>query len=112
MAMAGRTPSMRSTWGWSIRSKNWRAEGLNVSTYRRCPSAYRVSKANELLPEPETPVMTVISLALKSTERFLRLFCFAPMMRIVLVMRLQMVLEGEQKKDRTISQGNKAIIYL
>ena len=30
------------------------------STYRLCPSAYRVSKANEDFPEPDKPVINTI----------------------------------------------------
>ena len=32
---------------------------LRLSTYRLWPSAKRVSKISELLPDPETPVITV-----------------------------------------------------
>jgi hypothetical protein len=37
--MAGESPSMTSTSGFSIRPRNWRAYALSDSTYRRCPSA-------------------------------------------------------------------------
>src|SRR5215470_16684141 len=49
--------------------------------YRHCPSAKRVSKAREDLPEPETPVTTVSRSWGISSEMFLRLFCRAPSMR-------------------------------
>lgn len=42
-----------------------------------------VSKASELLPEPETPVTTVNWLWGISSETFLRLWTRAPRMRIV-----------------------------
>ena len=48
---------------------------------RRWPSAKTMSKARVDLPEPETPVMTVVLLCAISQEMFLRLFCRAPFMR-------------------------------
>src|SRR5712671_5943572 len=82
MAMAGGIPSMLSTCGLSIRSKNWRAYGENVSIYRRCPSAKRVSKARELLPEPLKPVITISFLSGKSKSKFFRLLWRTPRRRI------------------------------
>ena len=58
MATAGGIPLMYSTFGLSSFPRNWRAYELKLSTYRLCPSANRVSKAKELLPEPLTPVIT------------------------------------------------------
>jgi hypothetical protein len=58
MAMAGDRPSIRSTSGFSICSRNCRAYDDSDSTYRRCPSAYTVSNASEDFPDPERPVMT------------------------------------------------------
>ena len=37
---------------------NWRAYEDKLSTYLLWPSAYRVSKARDDLPEPETPDIT------------------------------------------------------
>src|SRR5688500_13168982 len=48
--------------------------------YRRCPSAYRVSKARLDLPDPETPVRTTNFFLGISTVTFLRLCCRAPVM--------------------------------
>jgi hypothetical protein len=39
IAIAGQIPSMLSTSGFSMRSRNWRAYADSDSTYRRCPSA-------------------------------------------------------------------------
>ena len=47
---------MKSHSGLLILPRNWRAYEDSDSTYRRCPSAYKVSKANAALPAPETPV--------------------------------------------------------
>jgi hypothetical protein len=41
--------------------------------YRRCPSAYRVSKARLLFPLPDTPVTTVMEFRGISTVMFFRL---------------------------------------
>ncbi len=59
MATAGEIPSTESTSGFSIRSRNCFAYVDSDSTYRRWPSAKRVSSASELLPEPDGPVTTV-----------------------------------------------------
>src|SRR5256885_17248619 len=50
--------------------------------YRRCPSAKRVSKASELLPEPLNPVMTMRWLSGRSRSKFFRLLCRTPRRRI------------------------------
>src|SRR5437764_11100242 len=50
--------------------------------YRRCPSAKRVSKASELLPEPLNPVMTISWLRGRSRSKFFRLLCRTPRRRI------------------------------
>ena len=50
--------------------------------YLRWPSAKIVSNASELLPEPETPVITTSLSRGISTERFLRLCSRAPRTRI------------------------------
>ena len=56
--IAGDNPSIKSTSGFSILPKNCLAYALKLSTYRRCPSAYIVSKAKELFPLPLSPVIT------------------------------------------------------
>src|SRR5580704_16675962 len=50
--------------------------------YRRWPSAYSVSNARLDLPEPETPVTTVIALCGIVKSRFFRLWTRAPRTRI------------------------------
>src|SRR5688572_12767803 len=78
MAIDGQMPSMRSTSGFSIRSRNCRAYAESDSTYRRCPSAYTVSNASDALPEPLTPVITIRRPAGKLTSIFWRLWVRAP----------------------------------
>src|SRR5215471_1624681 len=56
--LVGESPRIVSYRGFSICPRNCRAYEESDSTYRRCPSAYKVSKASELLPDPETPVKT------------------------------------------------------
>ena len=57
---------------------NIRAYDERDSTKRLCPSAYIVSKASEVFPEPESPVKT-ISLSLGIVRSiFFRLFSRAP----------------------------------
>src|SRR5882762_9014880 len=82
MAMAGGIPSMLSTCGLSIRSKNCRAYGEKVSIYLRWPSANKVSKARELFPEPLKPVMTISCLSGRSRSKFFRLLWRTPFRRI------------------------------
>src|SRR5690554_7823424 len=73
MAMAGDTPLMYSTSGFSILPRNCRAYELRLSTYILCPSANKVSNAREDLPEPESPVTTTSLFLGMATLRFLRL---------------------------------------
>src|SRR5438128_2087899 len=80
MEIAGERPSIESTSGFSICSRNCRAYADKDSTYRRCPSAKMVSKASDDLPEPETPVMTTNLLRGMTTSMFLRLCSRAPRM--------------------------------
>src|SRR4029077_15466391 len=80
MEIAGESPSMESTSGFSICSRNWRAYADSDSTYRRCPSAKIVSKASDDLPDPETPVMTTNLLRGTTTSMFLGLCSRAPRM--------------------------------
>jgi hypothetical protein len=83
IAIAGLMPWIRSTSGLSIRSRNWRAYEERLSTYRRCPSAYSVSKARLDFPEPLTPVMTISRCLGRSSEMFFRLCTRAPRMTMV-----------------------------
>src|SRR5678815_3779151 len=82
MAIAGGIPWIESTCGLSIRSKNCRAYGENVSIYRRCPSAYKVSNASELFPDPLNPVITINWFVGRSRSKFLRLLWRTPRNRI------------------------------
>src|SRR6185295_395664 len=85
MAMAGRMPSIWSTSGRSIRSRNCRTYVDIDSTNRRCPSAYSVLKASDDFPDPDGPVTTVSCRCGMSTETFLRLCVRAPRMEMVRV---------------------------
>src|SRR6266704_6258247 len=80
MLTAGDRPEMKSTSGLSIWPRNCRAYAESDSTYRRWPSAYRVSKAREDLPEPESPVRITSFFFGISTVTFLRLCWRAPVM--------------------------------
>src|SRR2546428_1024431 len=80
MEIAGDSPSIESTSGFSICSRNCRAYADSDSTYRLCPSAKIVSKANDDFPEPETPVMTTYLFRGTTTSMFLRLCSRAPRM--------------------------------
>src|SRR5207237_6553084 len=83
MEIAGRMPSISSTSGRSMRSRNCRTYVDIDSTNLRCPSAYRVLKASDDFPEPDGPVNTVSCRCGISTEMFLRLCVRAPRMEIV-----------------------------
>src|SRR3954471_18768077 len=74
---------MKSTLGFSIWPRNWRAYAESDSTYRRWPSAYSVSKARDDLPEPETPVSTTNLSRGISTSTPFRLCSRAPLMTIL-----------------------------
>src|SRR6266436_6690626 len=78
--IAGERPSIESTSGFSICSRNCRAYAESDSTYLLCPSAKIVSKASEDLPEPETPVKTTNLFRGTTTSMFLRLCSRAPRM--------------------------------
>ena len=92
MAIAGGMPSMDSTSGLLILPRNWRAYEDRLSAKRLCPSANKVSKANDDFPEPEMPVTTTSLFLGISTVMSLRLLTFAPLMIIfpssVIVQRL------------------------
>src|SRR4051795_5682628 len=75
---AGERPSMKSTSGLSIWPRNWRAEGDSDSTYRRWPSAKIVSNARLDLPDPESPVNTIIASRGRSRLTSRRLCSRAP----------------------------------
>ena len=83
MAMAGERPSIESTSGLSIMSRNCLAYAERDSTYLLCPSAYMVSKARVDLPEPERPLITSSEFLGRSTFMFLRLWCLAPRMESI-----------------------------
>src|SRR5262245_40342119 len=78
METAGERPSMKSTSGLSICPRNCRAYADSDSTYLRWPSAKIVSKARLDLPEPESPVNTIIESRGRSSETSLRLCSRAP----------------------------------
>ena len=82
VATAGDSAAIRSTAGFSIISRNWRAYAESDSTYRRWPSAYSVSNASELLPEPETPVRQISLLRGSVTSTLRRLCSRAPRITI------------------------------
>ncbi|OQC43196.1 MAG: hypothetical protein BWX61_01301 [Bacteroidetes bacterium ADurb.Bin035] len=84
IAMAGDRPVILSTSGFIILPKNCLAYALRLSTYFLCPSAYIVSKANEVLPEPDNPVTTVIFRLGMLKVIFLRLLDLAPSINISL----------------------------
>ena len=73
---------MASTSGLDILPRNCLAYEERLSAKRLCPSANKVSNANDDLPEPEIPVTTVNLLRGISTVIFLRLLTFAPFMMI------------------------------
>ena len=76
--IAGERPSIDSTSGFCIICKNCLAYADKDSTYLLCPSAYIVSKAKELFPEPETPVITINLFFGISISTFCKLCSFAP----------------------------------
>ncbi len=80
MEIAGESPSMESTSGFSICSRNCLAYADSDSTYLLCPSAKIVSKASDDFPEPETPVITTNLFRGTTTSIFLRLCSRAPRM--------------------------------
>src|SRR6185436_15082899 len=92
MAIAGRMPSISSTSGRSIRSRNCRTYVDIDSTNRRCPSAYSVLNASDDFPEPDGPVITVSWRCGMSTETFFRLCVRAP--------RIEMVRKGITGRER------------
>ncbi len=69
---------MASTCGTPTWSMSLRAYGATDSKYRRCASAYRVPKASDDLPEPDTPVKTTRALRGITTSTFFRLCSRAP----------------------------------
>src|SRR5215475_13282817 len=75
---AGDSPSMKSTSGLSIWPRNCLAYADSYSTYRRWPSAKIVSKARLDLPEPDSPVNTIMASLGRSSETSLRLCSRAP----------------------------------
>src|SRR5690606_40559020 len=83
IAIAGHSPLISSTSGFTIRAMNWRAYALRLSAYRRWPSANRVSIVRDDFPDPETPVTTTSLLRGMPTLTFFRLCTRAPLIRII-----------------------------
>ena len=80
--IAGLKPSIRSTLGFFILSRNCLAYADKLSTYLLCPSAYIVSKARDDFPDPDSPVITTnLSFGI-SKEIFFKLCSFAPLITI------------------------------
>src|SRR5215467_10303369 len=69
---------MKSTSGLSIWPRNCLAYADSDSTYRRWPSAKIVSNARLDLPEPDSPVNTIMASLGRSSETSLRLCSRAP----------------------------------
>ena len=78
MEITGLSPVILSTSGRSRFPRKLRAYAEKVSIYRRCPSAKIVSNANDDLPLPLSPVITVRLLRGISASIFLRLCTRAP----------------------------------
>src|SRR5215469_9032436 len=78
MLTAGDRPSMKSTSGLSIWPRNCRAYAESDSTYLRWPSAKIVSNARLDLPDPDSPVNTIMASRGRSSETSLRLCSRAP----------------------------------
>src|SRR2546428_721902 len=101
MEIAGDSPSIESTSGFSICSRNCLAYADNDSRYRRCPSAKIVSKANDDFPEPETPVMTTNLFRGTTTSMFLRLCSRAPRMTMESIWVFQFIPSGAKDLRRS-----------
>ena len=86
MAMAGDSPSMLSTSGFSICDKTGERRPINSRRSGVVPSAYRVSKARLDLPEPDKPVMTTSLSRGMSMSMFLRLWVHTPRILIGVVL--------------------------
>ena len=74
---ADRLPSA-STSGWGMLGRKFWMKAVWDSLSSRCDSAAMVPKTSEDLPDPETPVKTVICFFGMSTETSRRLFSRAP----------------------------------
>ncbi len=99
--IAGRIPSISSTSGRSMRSRNCRTYVDMDSTNRLCPSAYNVLNASDDFPEPDGPVITVNCRCGMSTETFFRLCVRAPRMEMV----REGITNGEQSERRVSSRA-------
>ena len=77
--IAGDNPSIESTSGLPCSSRNCLAYAERLSTYLRCPSAYIVSNANEDLPDPDRPVITISLSRGRSMLTSFRLCSLAPL---------------------------------
>ena len=80
--IAGLSPSIESTSGFSILPRNCRAYAERDSMYLLCPSAKTVLKAKELFPDPDTPVITTNLFLGISTLTSFKLFSLAPLTEI------------------------------
>ncbi len=79
IAIAGDSPSIKSTSGFSNTDKNCLAYVERDSIYRRCPSANNVSNASDDLPEPDSPVMTTNLFFGMTRSTFFKLCVRAPL---------------------------------
>ena len=77
--------------------------------YLRCPSAKIVSKASELFPDPETPVMTISSSLGSTTSIPLRLCSLAPVTRMALVFTDFLGMLFPISQDVSQTEGGAAI---
>lgn len=93
IAIAGGIPFMKSHSGLLMRLKIAVHRQKGFQTYRRCPSAYKVSNAKDDFPEPESPVITISLSRGISMSMFLRLFTRAPFTNI----ELSVILAGQIK---------------
>ena len=84
--MDGDNPSIESTSGFDSPPKNCLAYADKLSTYLLCPSAYIVSNAKLLLPDPDTPVITISLFLGSSKDTFFKLFSLAPLIIILSIL--------------------------
>src|ERR1700689_1351619 len=78
MESPGESPAVQATSGLSIWPRNCRAYADSDSPERGWPSAKMVSKARLDLPEPDSPVNTIIASRGRSSETSFRLCSRAP----------------------------------
>lgn len=96
--------------GFRITPKNCLAYDERDSTYRRCPSAYNVSNASELLPLPERPVKTTNLFLGIWSDKFLRLCSRAPVIVIKSgVFDIEIVIKSERNCRQAV-EAEPAIV--